>query len=491
MQTDEAPRTRVVPRLVLHGAPITFRELCERAVPRDTETIVLDLDRTVHLGRNMGELLGWELGARDAYGTDTLARLESARSRGRFCTLWSEPRGLVRYTLAGARNWAVPGLTYFLWGRLASTLALLRRRSFLRYGPEPVRVVQRIPQTALLALLADVSVDELEELARAVWERHVPDQVIFAEDVAWLRTWCPGVKIILSSASPQPTVAVAARALGVDDYAASTVECRDGFLSAPVEGMRGAPRRLASPDDVRINTGSAKIEDLARRHPAALAKGARTVGITDTGYGEDHAWANHFARVIDVNSDTPFVPIVRADSPLEEIHSATVLTHEERRTGTLDPRRKNRPAGEPRVLSADELAARIGPFAREAEDLARAYAVTEHALAEKTAGLRKAARELAERLGQAVSDYNVAAPDARAALLTALAPLRAAEAALGRELARVEQPLSEIAFALTSTLESSRRALVDAPLEALPRGPRAHMRSLNSNRRRRECSLFG
>ncbi len=466
MLYNTPPRTRVVPRLVLHGAPVTFRELCERAVPRDTETIVLDLDRTVHLGRNMGELLGWELGAREAYGPETLARHRDERARGRFCTLWGEPRGLLRYAYVGARNWAVPGLTYFLWGRMASTLASLRRRSFLRFGPEPVRAVQRIPQTTLFALMADLPVGELTALAEDVWARHEPDQVLFSEDVAWLRAWSPGVKIILSSASPQPTVAVAARALGVDDFAASTVEARDGFLASPLEAMRGTPRWLASPSAVRINTGTAKIEDLARRHPTALAKGARTVGITDTGYGEDHAWANHFARVIDVNSDSPFVPIVRADSPLEEIHSAAVLTLEERRTGVLDARRKQRPVGEPRVLSADELAARIGPLARRAEELSDAYATTERAIDEERRSLRGTAKELAERLARAVTEYNEAAPDARRAVLSVLGALRDAESALGRELARIEEPLSEIAYALTRTLESSRRALVDAPLQA-------------------------
>jgi hypothetical protein len=51
-----APRIRAVEHLVLHREPISFRELCQRAVPEETRYLILDLDRTVHLGRNMGEL---------------------------------------------------------------------------------------------------------------------------------------------------------------------------------------------------------------------------------------------------------------------------------------------------------------------------------------------------------------------------------------------------------------------------------------------------
>lgn len=463
----DARRTHLAERVVLHGAPIDFRTLCERAVPTDTQFIVLDLDRTVHLGRNMGELLGWELGALNAYGAGALAELEPTRPRGRLLLAWQFPLGLARYTAAGVRNWAVPGLTYFFWGKLASSREALRRRSFLRFGPEPVRNVQRIPQTALLSLLSAVPVDTLTKLAHAVWQRHASEQVIAAADIAWLRTRCPGVKIILSSASPAPMVAVAARELGVDDYAASSCECHDGYLEAPVEGLRGVPRRLAPPSRVTINTGVAKIEDLARRCPEALAPGARAVGITDTGYGEDHAWADHFARVIDINSDSPFLPIVQAGSPLREIHSAAVLTAWEREHGALDPRRKVVPKGPPRELSRDEIARKVAPFAERAESLARAYEDADQLVDVARGEVQSAARELSQKLDDAVAAYNAAAPEAQHLLLAALAPLRAAESALLEKLRVVERPLSEIAFTLTRTLEAAREALVaDAAVPA-------------------------
>ena len=451
---------RAAERVVLHGAPVDFRTLCERAVPTDTRFIVLDLDRTVHLGRNMGELLGWELGALNAYGREALDALEPTRPRGRLLLSWKHPVGLARYTVDGVRNWAVPGLTYFFWGKLASTADTLRHRSFLRFGPEPVRNVQRIPQTALLALLSAVPVETLTQLARTVWQRHAPEQVITRDDVAWLRARCPGVKVILSSASPEPMVRVAAEELGVDDFAASGCGSHEGFLEAPLEGARGVPRRLAPKSRVTINAGVAKIEDLARRHPEALAPGARSVGITDTGYGEDHAWADHFERVIDVNSDSPFLPIVRADSPLVEIHSATVLTQQERASGALDRRRKQVTSGPPRALSADEIAAKVTPFAEQAEALARAYEEADRRVGRERDELHGAVGELSREVDAAVAAYNSAAPDAQRLLLAALSPLRAAEAALVARIRVVERPLSEIAFALKRTLEGAREALV-------------------------------
>ena len=36
------------------------------------------------------------------------------------------------------------------------------------------------------------------------------------------------------------------------------------------------------------------------------------VGITDTGHGEDHCWRDHLTALVDLNSTTPFPPIVDA-----------------------------------------------------------------------------------------------------------------------------------------------------------------------------------
>ena len=43
-----------VDRFVDHGAPLSFRELWERVVPDQPDYLLLDLDKTTHLGRNLG-----------------------------------------------------------------------------------------------------------------------------------------------------------------------------------------------------------------------------------------------------------------------------------------------------------------------------------------------------------------------------------------------------------------------------------------------------
>ena len=67
--------TRLVDLVWISREPIAFRALCERAIPPETRLVVLDLDRTLHLGRNMGELLGWEISAYRGYGPSYLRDL--------------------------------------------------------------------------------------------------------------------------------------------------------------------------------------------------------------------------------------------------------------------------------------------------------------------------------------------------------------------------------------------------------------------------------
>jgi len=83
---SEACLRRPVERFVDHGEPLAFSELHVRVLPTDTRFVVFDLDRTIHLGRNIGELLGWELCAYQTYGPDTLARMEERRGASRFST---------------------------------------------------------------------------------------------------------------------------------------------------------------------------------------------------------------------------------------------------------------------------------------------------------------------------------------------------------------------------------------------------------------------
>ncbi|MGB5545974.1 MAG: hypothetical protein WBM74_05340, partial [Polyangiales bacterium] len=72
--TDQSAQMRFVDRFVDHGAPLSFRELCNRVLDEDHDFLILDLDKTTHLGRNLGELLAWELCAHEAYGDSVLGR---------------------------------------------------------------------------------------------------------------------------------------------------------------------------------------------------------------------------------------------------------------------------------------------------------------------------------------------------------------------------------------------------------------------------------
>jgi len=344
------PRIRLADRVVLHEGPLPFAELAGRVLTPRTRFLVLDLDRTVHLGHNMGELLGWEASALRAFGPDGLDRLEPTRPRGRMLFSSASPLGSLRYLALGARLWAAPGLYYLLFGKLPAKSELLRRWTYRRFGAEPVRAAQSVPQRALLEILDRIPDEVLRAIADRVWDRHVGDQVITREDLDRLRDRHPSLRIVLTSASPRVMVQVAAERLGVDHAEYSE---------------RG-----------RINAGPAKIERLAETLPAVLDPELETVGITDTGYGEDRCWADHFTRVVDVNSDSPFSPLVRASSPLREIHSADLWTVAERDHLLFDghprpdPRRLKAPRAERRVFERPELATLLRAELDQADELA-------------------------------------------------------------------------------------------------------------------------
>lgn len=340
----------LVDRVVLHEGPLSFAELTDRVVTDATRFLVLDLDRTVHLGQNMGELLGWEVCALRAFGQDELARMEQARPTGRMLFDRTRPLASLLYLGVGARIWAAPGLYYLLFGKLPSRIELLRRWTYRRFGPEPVRAVQRVPQNALLRSLSHLPEEILRGLAERVWDRHADEQVIARADLDRLRARHPGLRVVLTSASPRSMVEVAAERLGVDHVEWS--------------------------EPGRINSGPAKIERLAERLPEVLDPSVETVGITDTGYGEDHCWASHFTRVVDVNSDWPFSPLIPGGSPLREIHSAQLLTRRELDDRLFDggPRHHRRRTGAPRrearTYQRSELARLLGPALDEANELA-------------------------------------------------------------------------------------------------------------------------
>ena len=325
---------RVAERFVAHGPPLSFRRLCSEVLSSRPSYLILDLDGTVHLRRNLGELLGWELSAYRAYGLPTMERLESGRHSARWLFDWGDPRRLVRYVIGAASDWTGPGMSYLLWSKLASSSPRLRRAGFRRFRGDPIRIAQRGVQTTLMDQLASESPELVPTLMERIWQRHRDDQVVTAEDIAWIRTSFPNIEIVLSSASPQPVVSFVAERLGIEHAHGST------------------------PD--RINSGEAKIELLEQTFARFGEPGVEVVGISDTAHGDDHCWSQHFTRVVDINSPAPFPPIVSESSPLEEVHSATVLSRHELQQRALDPAyldtRRN--AGEPawrRELARSEL----------------------------------------------------------------------------------------------------------------------------------------
>lgn len=375
MDPGTGARARLVESIWIGRTPLAFRDVCERAVPLETRLVVFDLDRTLHLGRNIGELLGWEISAFRGYGPRYLSDVEPRRPIGRMHLDPRRPLATLRYLWRAGRVWIPPGLHYLLWAKLATRVALLRRLGYARFGPEPIHSVQRVPQDVLFGQMASLPPETVRELARRVWARHAPDQTVEREDLEWLRRRCPGVRIVLSSASPREVVEVAGEALGFDDVIGSTPG--------------------------RINGGRAKLATLRARYPQLRDPRAVTVGMSDTGYGEDHCWTEAFTHLVDVNSTSPFPPVVLGDSPLRAIFSASVLTRAEKQALSrgerwLDPRRGAAVAGA-REFRRPELEALLEPVRAAIERFASAADGFAPSVAFARARASERARRLLER----------------------------------------------------------------------------------------------
>jgi hypothetical protein len=467
---DDGRHVRLVERVCIHGRPRPFAELIDELVPADARFVVMDFDRTVHLGRNLGELLGWELGAHLAYGEDQRQAMEPQRSRGRFALDLRNPRGALRYVQLGYRMWADAGLYYLLWGKLPGVSGLLDRLRFRRFGLEPVRAVQSVPQTALLHHLSRVPLALLRRLAEDVWARHEPDQVITASDIAAIRERAPEARIILASASPEPMVALAAELLGVDEVYCTTLDRAGEQLASPVRwfrrfGRRLGPPQFSLPSRHGINSSRAKVERLVAAHPDILEPGTVTVGISDTGYGEDHCWADFFTHVVDLNSDSPFPPFVAAGSPLREVRSAFALSrdelaHREQQPDYLDPRRNPLPSGCDVTFERDELARLLDHDARAIETIAARFQAGVGSLEAARRGVEARYQAVQQRLDDVVQRYNRAAEDERPTLLAQLDRLLEQIAERADLLGQVERPLADLAHSLHRLREAAQQKLL-------------------------------
>lgn len=458
---------RVVDRLVVHPTPLSFRTLSRRAIPRDTRYIVFDLDRTCFDGVNVGERLGFELIARQAYGDAFLDERDDARTAARFLWDWRRPVALARYLATGADQWAGPGLHYFLNLKLASRREASYRHSFRRFGPTPVEAIQRVPQLTLFHQIAGVPLPRLRELTTRVLRRHRARQVIDAADIAWLRGWCPDATVIIASASPQPVVEAAVAYLGADLALYSEIDVRDERPSAPARfpsaaTRRRQPERFAPLDTLRINGGPRKIAALRRSCPDIFDAGVVSVGVSDTSYGEDHCWADHFTRVIDVNSPTPYSPIIDRASPLESIHSARLLPS--------DAGEGDADALPEITLSGEALRTRLAKELDAVDALEAASRRWRQAPDDARAALRRARDDARARLDDAITAYNATAPASRERGRCLRTVHRSARALKRREasLAAHARPQAMRAFAIQRAHERARALLAPAS----PRRPR-------------------
>ena len=186
---------RAVDSLTVHGSPLSFRELCKRTISHNTDYLVLDVDHTTHLHRNLGELLGWEICAEAIYGRTLLDEINEERAPGRLLLLKNKPLATLRYLIRATRDWALPGLFYLVWAKWLTQLKSTRPLAYLKFGLDPREDIQGVPQHTLLAQLADLPLSTLRHMANRVWKRHQQDEIINQEDLAWLRKRCPGLTI--------------------------------------------------------------------------------------------------------------------------------------------------------------------------------------------------------------------------------------------------------------------------------------------------------
>ncbi len=327
MTTREGTHYRLVDRYTVHGggAPLVAR--LADVLPADTEYLVLDLDRTVHLGVTIGERLGWEiLGDPDGW-SDVASR-----------SIELPPIFSIRYPLRslaglgrGMRHWGLAGLLYAATVRLGSSWARWDRALAVMLGVDYVGRMQAMARGVLMSSAAGYTREQLRGYAERAWVRWQDRLVIDASVIAGIRERCKRLNaILLSSASTEPTVEHAAAKLGVDGFVSSAVDLyppREGeaeVFSAPVglpAWLRGGrPRFFSRPGAVIHNSGANKVSLLRMHHPEAFAPGVVSVAISDNNYGEDRTWPDHFQHVVALNSRHPFSPFVDKSSPCRSLH---------------------------------------------------------------------------------------------------------------------------------------------------------------------------
>ena len=189
------------------------------------------------------------------------------------------------------------------------------------------------------------------------------------------------------------------------------------------------------------------------------------MGITDTGYGEDHCWANHFDVVIDINSTDPFPPLVKTNSPCQEIHSAEVLSQKEKAAKTMglkdyrDPRRHCEPLRQTRVFKTEELQERLATQLHALNRLTRRFKEREHAISHELTPFTRHLSEANSQLERVVTEFNCSVgPEKKRMFSTFRSHARAAQRISSRVTKRL-RPLSLLSCRISNVLEETRLAL--------------------------------
>ena len=474
---------RVVERLNIYGEFLDFRELAAEVLSADTRYLVFDLDRTTHLERNIGELFGFYLSAYHSYGAEYLANADIDKTSDRIPFDWRRPAPALHQIFWGSRGWVLPGLVYLFGKKIGMRFAPTRRALQYWLGPDVISAIQRIPRTTLVHELTRLPLETLNTLARQLWRRQADTQVIHAEDITWLHEQYPQLKIIISSASPQPVLEAARMELGVDGIIYTSIEEREGRLSAPHirypswKGVGQLPGRLSPPAQYHQNTSWAKLESLKNQYPDFFDPDVETVGVSDTEHGEDHPWTSCFTKVVDINSSAPFSPIIAASSPLKEIHSVDILSTEERRhreQGDIDfvsPRRTSRQHRHAHRFTRTELESILEETLSNAEKVAsKIYDEAQKNQAVFTDHQSRASRFFDE-ITLAVSRYNEAPQKTRRGSLGKVQEALKTWRRANYDLRVQERPLARMHIHIKGIVNRARRQLDAAILKELSPTP--------------------
>ena len=454
MNAPASPHYRLVDKYLVQQGCEPLAQRVATLIPENTDYVVFDLDRTVHLGITIGEKLGWEILVDPFLPPDE--PFEEAASRLKPVVSARKPLHTLATLGRGLNHWGLPGLIYASTVRLGDRWPGWGRFLSVTVDPAYVDRVQALMRSVLMATTADYSREEVRVYAERAWRRWQSQLVVDAEVTRAIRARCPNLKgIFLSSASTAPTVEHAAEKLGADGFVSSAVdvyEVEDRSIYSAPAGIPGwfrrrRPRFFSRPGALVHNSAESKVSLLRMQYPEVFAADTVSVGISDNNYGEDRSWPNHFDHAIALNSQHPFSPMVAPDSPCQSVQLVDA-----------------RPIAAPEDAPANPWLGTLGPsetdagtlFGRFAEaELSKLDALTDQlrAAREKAAtavdaSVRQGVANVGARLTDAVERYNESSAGQKSKIAREMNKLsaelrqkRSAISKAGRDCARIQHEI--------------------------------------------------